>query len=441
MRSPFRSLVAALAIALCGTPTTPAEAAPPASAVPQGTRAGANKPQGPSRRAKTEPAATGRPGRGLGRSPARPGEAPSGAAGKKTEVATPEKKPAPPPRADSVGPPNDGRLEGGIRLDTTDKPYLRVVPAYNYKDTDTRWGLPALVHALDRAAKAVNKKFPGAVLGIGDLSRKNGGELAHHHSHESGRDADLGFYLVNEKGQPVLRPSFVKIDEKLTAPSAPGARFDVARNWLFLQNLLLDRQARVSHIFVAEPLKHALLAHARSRGVARALYVRAAQVMMQPTGGLPHDDHFHVRISCPPSMTKSCVEIAKNAPSKARLKMAKKGKRGVKTPVRRTAPPAPPPRRTAEARVENGERSGGIYLSRATKATTGPDVPVSLWALAGASLGRGDAARTEAAKTDDGRDEAASVRAASPRPIEAPASAHKETGTSGPVVAFVALER
>lgn len=396
MRSPLRSLAAALAIALCGTPTTPADAAPPAPAAPQAARAAAHKPQGPSRRARTEPSATGRPGR-VGKTT-------------KTEVAAPAKKPEPPPRADSVGPPNDGRLEGGIRLDTTNKPYLRVVPAYNYKDVDTRWGLPALVHAIDRAAKAVNKKYPGAVLGVGDLSRKNGGELAHHHSHESGRDADLGFYLVNEKGQPVLRPSFVKVDEKLTAPSVAGARFDVARNWLFLQNLLLDRQARVSHVFVAEPLKHALLAHARSRGVSRALYVRAAQVMMQPTGGLPHDDHFHVRISCPPSMAKSCVEIAKNAPSKAKLKMAKKGRRGMKTPERRAAPPpaAPAPRRTAEARIENGERSGGIYLSRATKATTGPDVPVSLWALAGASIGRGDAARTEAAKTDDGRDEAAS---------------------------------
>ncbi|MDI1444589.1 penicillin-insensitive murein endopeptidase [Polyangium sp. 6x1] len=391
MRSPFRSLAAALAIALCGTPTTPAEAAPPAPAAPQAARTAAHKPQGASRRARTEPAATARPGR----------------VGK---VAAPEKKPEPPPRADSVGPPNDGRLEGGIRLDTTNKPYLRVVPAYNYKDADTRWGLPALVRSIDRAAKAVHKKHPGAVLGVGDLSRKNGGELAHHHSHESGRDADLGFYLVNEKGQPVLRSSFVKVDEKLTAPSVPGSRFDVARNWLFLQNLLLDREARVSHIFVAEPLKHALLTHARSRGVARALYVRAAQVMMQPTGGLPHDDHFHVRISCPPSMTKSCVEIAKNAPSKARLKMAKKGRRGVKTPERRAAPAAaaPAPRRTAEARIENGERSGGIYLSRATKATTGPDVPVSLWALAGASIGRGDAARAEATKTDDGRDEAAS---------------------------------
>nr|WP_240806867.1 penicillin-insensitive murein endopeptidase [Polyangium spumosum] len=374
-------------------PTTPAEAAPPAPAAPQAARAGAHKPPSPARRARTEPPATGRSGR---------------ASKGKPEATRPAKKPAPPPRADSVGPPNDGRLEGGIRLDTTKKPYLRVVPAYNYKDMDTRWGLPALVHALDRAAKAVHKKFPGAVLGVGDISRKGGGELAHHHSHESGRDADLGFYLVNEKGQPVLRHGFVKVDEKLTVPSVPGARFDVPRNWLFLQNLLLDRQARVSHVFVADPIKHALLAHARARGVSRALYVRAAQVMMQPTGGLPHDDHFHVRISCPPSMKKSCVEIAKNAPSKARLKMAKKGKRGMKTPARRAAAPPPAaPRRTSEVQTK-GERTGGIYLSRTTKATTGPDVPVSLWALAGAAIGRGDAARAAAEKANDGRDEAAS---------------------------------
>ncbi len=406
MQSPFRSLAAALVIALCGTAATTADAAPPALAAPQGTRAGALNPQGSTRRARTELPATGRPGRvGKGKS----GKAPP-IAEKTPEKKAEAPKPEPPPRADSVGPPNDGRLEGGIRLDTTNKPYLRVVPAYNYKDMDTRWGLPALVHAIDRAAKVVHKKFPGAVLGVGDISRKGGGELAHHHSHESGRDADLGFYLVNEKAQPVLRPSFVKVDDKLAATTIPGARFDVARNWLFLQTLLLDRQARVSHVFVAEPIKHALLAHARARGVSRALYVRAAQVMMQPTGGLPHDDHFHVRISCPPSMAKSCVEIAKNAPSKARLKMAKKGRQGVKTPARRASPPPPAPRRTAEVRIEDGERSGGIYLSRTTKATGGPDVPVSLWALAGATIGRGAAARVAAGakEEDDEQDEAAS---------------------------------
>jgi len=272
---------------------------------------------------------------------------------------------------------------------------------------DTRWGLPALVHAIDRAAKAVGKKYPGAVLGVGDLSRRSGGELARHHSHESGRDADLGFYVVDGQGKPLTRASFVKIDDKLAAENIPGARFDVARNWLFLQNLLLDRDARVSHVFVAEPIKHALLAHARSRGVARGLYVRAALVMMQPTGGLPHDDHFHVRISCPSSMKKSCVEYAKNAPSKARLGKKGKQRSAMRTPPRRVSTEPKPTSKPTPAhapRAATTDRPAGIFLSRTAKAESDAEVPPSLWALAGAALG----AESEPAPPRDARDESES---------------------------------
>lgn len=384
VRSPARFLALTFTLALLGLPLQAAEASPPAPAA----RASAPKkqasdaasgasgrlrraaPQAP-RRVKTAHSATTRPGRTIKASMKKPAE--------------------PPARADSVGPPNEGRLEGGIRLDVT-KPYLRGTPMH--PSVDTRWGLPALVHAIDHAAKAVAKKYPGAVMNVGDLSLRRGGELPRHHSHESGRDADLGFYIVDAQGKPLSRPTFTKIDDKLKAEEVPGARFDVARNWLFLQNLLLDRNARVSHVFVAEPIKHALLAHARSRGVSHGLYVRAALVMMQPTGGLPHDDHFHVRISCPASMKKTCVEYAKNAPSKARLGKKGKQRTAMKTPPRRTttdpktAKPAPnhaaPKGRTAAAATN---RPAGIFLSRTAKAEADPDVPASLLALAGAALG------------------------------------------------------
>lgn len=388
MRSPVRFLALTFTLALLGLPLQTAEASPPATA----TRASAPKPQTTPRRARTEPSAATRHGR-------------------TAKISVVVSKPAEPlRRADSVGPPNEGRLEGGIHLDVT-KPHLRGAPMHS--SIDTRWGLPALVHAIDHAAKAVTKKYPGAVLNVGDLSRRNGGELARHHSHESGRDADLGFYVVDAQGKPLSRATFVKIDEKLAAEDIAGARFDVARNWLFLQNLLLDRDARVSHVFVAEPLKHALLAHARSRGVAHALYVRAALVMMQPTGGLPHDDHFHVRISCPSSMRKTCVEYAKNAPSKARLAKKAKQRPGMRTPPRRVATepkvakPAPgqtsPRPKTAAAT----NRPAGIFLSKPAKAEQDPSVPASLWALADAALGND----SEPAPRRDAREEAESDNA------------------------------
>lgn len=229
------------------------------------------------------------------------------AAGKGARTAKPSKVPT---RSDSVGRPNEGHLEGGVRLDTK-LPYLRVVPGR--EPSDVRWGLPSLVHMLERAAKAVAKKFPGSALDVGDLSRKGGGDVLRHHSHESGRDADLGFYAVDAKGKQVHAPTFIKFENGFVSSNVPGAHFDLPRNWLLVQMLLTD-PARTSHLFIAEPLRHALLAYAKKRGVSRALLDHAAVVMMQPTASLPHDDHMHVRVACPRGSHSACIELAKDAP-------------------------------------------------------------------------------------------------------------------------------
>ncbi|XYH94310.1 penicillin-insensitive murein endopeptidase [Sorangium sp. So ce1128] len=264
-------------------------------------------------------------------------------------------KAAPRTPASSVGHPNEGRLEGGVRLDTSRKD-LRVVPAYAH--ADVRWGLPALVGMIERAARGVARRFPGAMLDVGDLSRQHGGEVHRHNSHESGRDVDLGFYALDARGKQVHAPFFLRFNARLASTNMPGARFDLPRNWLLVQHLLTDPRARVSHIFISDPLRSALLAHAKRIGVSRALLVRAQLAMMQPTGSEPHDDHMHVRISCPGAMRGSCIELAKNAPSfRTRARMAKMA-RALRTPTARsrdarprktTAAPAPERPRAAEA--------------------------------------------------------------------------------------------
>lgn len=237
----------------------------------------------------------------------RPAKRVAEAAGKGARTA---KTPKVPTRSDSVGRPNEGHLEGGVRLDTK-LPYVRIVPGR--EPSDVRWGLPSLVRMLERAAKAVAKKFPGSALDVGDLSRKGGGDVLRHHSHESGRDADLGFYAVDAKGKQVHAPTFIKFESGLVSSNVPGAHFDLPRNWLFVQMLLTD-SARTSHLFIAEPLRHALLGYAKKRGVSQALLDHAAVVMMQPTASLPHDDHMHVRVSCPRGARSACIELAKDAP-------------------------------------------------------------------------------------------------------------------------------
>ncbi len=207
------------------------------------------------------------------------------------------------PAGRSIGSPTEGHLVSGAHL--ADAPYLRVMPAD--QAGDVRWGLGALVGMIDRVAQHVRHLFPGAVLNVGHLSKSGGGNIAEHASHESGRDADLPFYVEDARQRQIFSDHMVSFRGDGTAVSWPGARFDDVKNWALVAGLLEDPVARVTHIFVSSPLRMRLLTYAARAGVPEALRTRAAFAMVQPHGTLPHDDHFHVRIACPSGMT-SCIE-------------------------------------------------------------------------------------------------------------------------------------
>ncbi len=204
----------------------------------------------------------------------------------------------------SVGSPTNGHLIGGAHLD--DAPYLRIVPAY--QAGDVRWGLGSLVTILGDSARAVQKQFPGALMSVGHLSKPGGGDVDRHASHESGRDADIGFYIRSQTGRPLYSDHFVPFKGDGTAPSWPGAYFDDARNWALVSALVTDPHARITYLFVATPIRARLLAYAERTGVSLAVRSHAAELLMQPHGSLPHDDHFHVRIGCPDGQ-KACIEL------------------------------------------------------------------------------------------------------------------------------------
>ncbi|HEU4410687.1 MAG TPA: penicillin-insensitive murein endopeptidase [Polyangiaceae bacterium] len=250
-------------------------------------------------------------------------------------------KPAPEPPSSSLGAPNQGRLVGGARLD--DAPALRVYAARAGRDR--RWALPELVGLLERSAERVARRHPGSVLGVGDLSQRGGGDISLHHSHESGRDADVGFYALGGAGRPFLGDDFVAFGPDGRSRDGRGLRFDEARNWELVEAWLTDPRARVTNVFIAEHLRARLLAHARRAGAPGGLVARAAAALVQPRHALPHDDHFHVRIACPPRAQPGCLEwpVARR-PSRV---AARGGKRGRPHAARAPAPARPPPPRAA----------------------------------------------------------------------------------------------
>jgi penicillin-insensitive murein DD-endopeptidase len=202
----------------------------------------------------------------------------------------------------SIGAPNAGWQLRGKKLKKT--PHLRI-KAGNEQNT---YGHPALVLMLRRSAKEVARAGRGAPMLVGDLSREQGGPLAGHRSHQSGRDADVGFFALDRKGKPIELGRFVRFGKDGKALDGSGAVFDDWRNWLLVQSWVNDQRAGLSHIFISSALRLRLLRYAQSRPALRASVPEVAALLKQPEDTSPHDDHFHVRIACPALQSELCRE-------------------------------------------------------------------------------------------------------------------------------------
>jgi murein endopeptidase len=145
-----------------------------------------------------------------------------------------------------------------------------------------------LVDAVDQ----VRESFTGTTpLAIGHASRKGGGRLRPHVSHQSGRDVDAAYYVKAPEDPPRWQ---VTNKRNLDAP----------RTWRLFEALLAT--GRVEYLFVDYRIQRELHRHAKAAGVANS---RLATVFQYPRGrshrrGLirhevGHKDHFHIRFHCP----------------------------------------------------------------------------------------------------------------------------------------------
>ena len=179
-------------------------------------------------------------------------------------------------------------------------PYYRILPR-----TERRgwyYGGEELVAVIDQAAKSVATQFPGAMLRVGNLSRKEGGKIGTSVSHQSGRDADIGLYCTDLDNAAVDPPRFPEFVEKggTIIDRSGQYLFDTERNWAFVAALLSDPKARVQWIFLDTPLKYAMIDFAVRQGASPKLVEKAEKVIMRPANSSPHAEHFHLRIFCTP---------------------------------------------------------------------------------------------------------------------------------------------
>jgi len=141
----------------------------------------------------------------------------------------------------SIGKPNFGQLINGVQPKES--------PLYRLVDPSHAWGTQETVESLCHALSVVAEAYPGTpVVDIGHLSAKEGGPLRPHHSHQSGRDVDLGFYYLDNGTRWYTRAS--------------RDTLDVPRTWALIRTLVIDTD--IEMILLDRSLQELVESHASS---------------------------------------------------------------------------------------------------------------------------------------------------------------------------------
>lgn len=194
-----------------------------------------------------------------------------------------------------VGKTNRGVLTNGAELPPKGPGYAF------YHSRDRRYGSEQLTSLIEDVALRVESDYPGSILKVGDLSGRGGGKISGHSSHRTGQDVDFAFFVRNPKKKDT-RDFVLSLHDQYGVAVAERevGYFDYEKNWALVEALLTSGKAEVQWIFVSKGLKARLLAYALSSGKDLEVIARAADVLHQPGDSAIHNDHFHVRIYCPP---------------------------------------------------------------------------------------------------------------------------------------------
>jgi murein endopeptidase len=165
-------------------------------------------------------------------------------------------------------------------------------PAFVVRDPERAYGTDETVRWLLAAFEHVRSESPEIPrVEVHDISVREGGRLNGHHSHESGRDADVAYYQTDCGPLCVFR-----------GPLA-ARELDVVHQWALFAYWLERGQADA--IFVDHTLQQPLFERARTLGASRAdlsrwfQYPRAVGERVGVIRHHPrHADHFHVRFVC-----------------------------------------------------------------------------------------------------------------------------------------------
>ena len=215
-------------------------------------------------------------------------------------------------RSASTGTATDGFMWNTRRVE--DSSYMRTTPRHLARGL--QYGGEPLLRLLDEAARRVAARYPGTVTWLGNLGRDGGGDIPWSVSHASGRDADIVFFMTDPSGNPVVPPGMLSMDDRGRSRAYGGHyRFDLPRNWAFVEALVGQTQVPVQYVFVSNGLRELLLQEGRRQGADPHVMDAARRVMRQPGPEIPHDDHYHLRVFCSAfDVSAGCVDTGLRHP-------------------------------------------------------------------------------------------------------------------------------
>jgi penicillin-insensitive murein endopeptidase len=194
-----------------------------------------------------------------------------------------------------------GKASGGYLLDGARLPDHGVgfVTREVWQQRGNRYGTDELIDLITGVARRMKTQVKDVQLVIADLSARNGGgSYSFHRSHQSGRDADIVYYMRDADGKSFEADAMHEFDAGLHARDGTGLTVDVPRTWQLVKELITAPEAPVQFIFMYEPIALRVLEHAKKRGEPEALIARARKTLRQPGDSARHDDHMHVRVYC-----------------------------------------------------------------------------------------------------------------------------------------------
>jgi len=194
----------------------------------------------------------------------------------------------------SFGLPWNGHLDHATKLRLGDGAHIR----RPYRAYGTR----STVEFTRRAITETLEAFPRLhVLAVGDLSAEHGGAVSDHHSHQSGRDVDLGLWY--KKKPPGYPDAFI---------NGTDANLDKQAMWTLIRKLAwtANKDGGVEVIFLDYDVQGVIYRWAKKHGVSDQ---RLERVFQYPRGRgasaivrhyRNHAHHLHVRFKCAKNETR-----------------------------------------------------------------------------------------------------------------------------------------